>query len=155
MSGAPQIGDKAPDFAMAGDEGPISLANFAGRKLVLYFYPKDDTPGCTTEAKDFSALSAAFAAADTAVVGVSRDTVAKHGKFRAKHGLTVALGADETGAVTEAYGVWVEKSLYGRKYMGIERATFLIGRDGRVVHVWHKVKVAGHAAAVLAAAEGI
>lgn len=149
-----EIGDKAPDFAMAGDAGPIALADFAGRKLVLYFYPKDDTPGCTTEGKDFSALSAAFEAADTAVVGVSRDTVAAHAKFRAKHGLSVGLGSDE-GAVTEAYGVWVEKSMYGKKYMGIERATFLIGRDGRIVRVWRKVKVAGHAAEVLTAAEAV
>jgi thioredoxin-dependent peroxiredoxin len=155
MTSAAQIGDKAPDFAMAGDTGPISLADYAGKKLVLYFYPKDDTPGCTTEGKDFSALSAAFAAADTAVLGVSRDSVAAHAKFRAKHGLTVGLGADDAGAVTEAYGVWVEKSMYGKKYMGIERATFLIGRDGTIAQVWNKVKVAGHAAAVLAAAEAL
>ncbi|MFZ4688869.1 MAG: peroxiredoxin [Polymorphobacter sp.] len=150
----PQPGSAAPDFTMAGDTGPISLSDFAGRKLVLYFYPKDDTPGCTTEGKDFSALLADFAATDTHVVGVSRDSVAAHGKFRAKHGLTVGLGADE-GAVTDAYGVWVEKSMYGKKYMGIERATFLIGRDGTVAQVWNKVKVAGHAAAVLAAAQAL
>jgi peroxiredoxin Q/BCP len=148
----PQPGDKAPDFTLPGDTGPISLADHAGRKLVLYFYPKDDTPGCTTEAKDFSALAADFAAADTAVVGVSRDSVAAHARFRAKHGLSVGLGADAEGAVTEAYGVWVEKSLYGRQYMGIERATLLIGRDGKVARVWGKVKVKGHAAEVLAAA---
>ncbi len=150
----PDIGAAAPDFAMAGDQGPIRLADFAGRKLVLYFYPKDDTPGCTTEGKDFSALAAEFAAADTAIVGVSRDSVAAHAKFRVKHGLTVGLGADE-GAVTEAYGVWVEKAMYGKKYMGIERTTFLIGRDGRIAAVWPKVKVAGHAAAVLAAAQAL
>lgn len=148
-------GDAAPDFALAGDTGPISLASFAGKKLVLYFYPKDDTPGCTTEGKDFSAHLAEFAAADTAVVGVSRDSLAAHTKFRTKHGLTVGLGADADGAVTESYGVWVEKSMYGKKYMGIERATFLIGRDGRIAQVWHKVKVAGHAAAVLAAAQAL
>lgn len=151
----PQPGDTAPAFSLAGDTGPIGSADYAGRKLVLYFYPKDDTPGCTTEGKDFSGLLAAFEAADTAVVGVSRDSVAAHGKFRAKHGLTVGLGADDDGAVTEAYGVWVEKAMYGKKYMGIERATFLIGRDGAVARVWHKVKVPGHAAEVLAAAQAL
>ncbi len=155
MTDTVQAGAAAPDFTMAGDTGPIRLADFAGRKLVLYFYPKDDTPGCTTEGKDFSALLAEFAAADTAIVGVSRDSLAAHGKFRAKHGLTVGLGADDEGAVTEAWGVWVEKSMYGKKYMGIERATFLIGRDGRIAEVWRKVKVPGHAAAVLAAAQGL
>jgi len=155
MTSPPQIGDKAPDFSIDGDRGAISLADFAGKKLVLYFYPKDDTPGCTTEGKDFSAHAASFAAADTEIVGVSRDSLAAHAKFRAKHDLTVGLGADVEGAVTLAYDVWVEKSLYGRKYMGIERATFLISRDGRVAGVWHKVKVAGHAAAVLAAAQAL
>lgn len=151
---APQAGTAAPDFTLAGDAGPISLASFKGRKLVLYFYPKDDTPGCTTEGKDFSGQLPAFAAADTDVVGVSRDTVTAHARFRAKHGLTVGLGADE-GAVTDAYGVWVEKSMYGKKYMGIERATFLIDRSGTVARVWNKVKVAGHAAEVLAAAQAL
>ena len=151
----PQPGQTAPAFTLPGDTGQIALADFAGRKLVLYFYPKDDTPGCTTEGRDFSAYLAAFAAADTQVVGVSRDSVAAHGKFRAKHGLTVGLGADDDGAVTEAYGVWVEKSMYGKKYMGIERATFLIGRDGKVARVWNKVKVPGHAAEVLAAAQSL
>lgn len=151
---APQAGTAAPDFTMAGDNGPISLGSFKGRKLVLYFYPKDDTPGCTTEGKDFSAQLSSFAAADTDVVGVSRDTVAAHAKFRAKHGLTIGLGADE-GAVTDAYGVWVEKSMYGKKYMGIERATFLIDRSGTVARVWSKVKVAGHAAEVLAATQSL
>lgn len=151
---APQVGTAAPDFTLAGDTGPISLASFKGRKLVLYFYPKDDTPGCTTEGKDFSANLAAFAATDTDIVGVSRDSVAAHAKFRAKHGLTVGLGADE-GAVTDAYGVWVEKSMYGKKYMGIERATFLIDSSGIVARVWNKVKVPGHAAEVLAAAQAL
>ncbi|WP_439545923.1 peroxiredoxin [Sandarakinorhabdus sp.] len=150
----PKAGDAAPDFRMDGDNGTIALADFAGKKLVLYFYPKDDTPGCTTEGKAFSALQAEFAAADTAIVGVSRDSVASHAKFRAKQGLTVALGSDE-GAVTEAYGVWVEKSMYGKKYMGIERATFLIGRDGVIAEIWPKVKVPGHAEAVLAAARAL
>lgn len=150
-----QRGETAPDFSIASDTGSMALTDFAGKKLVLYFYPKDDTLGCTTEGKDFSAYLADFAAADTHVVGVSRDTLAAHGKFRAKHGLTVGLGADTEGAVTQAYGVWGEKSLYGRKYMGIERATFLIGRDGRIAQVWTKVKVAGHAAQVLAAAQAL
>ncbi len=151
----PQAGDAAPDFAIAGDTGPLRLADHAGAKLVLYFYPKDDTPGCTTEGRDFSALQAEFAATDCTVIGVSRDTLAAHGKFRTKHGLTVGLGADTDGAVTEAYGVWIEKSMYGKKYMGIERATFLIGRDGRIAQAWPKVKVAGHAAAVLDAARAL
>jgi peroxiredoxin Q/BCP len=149
------MGDAAPALDLPGDTGPISLAAHAGRKLVVYFYPKDDTPGCTTEGKDFSALAAEFAAADTDVIGISRDSVAAHAKFRAKHGLTVGLGADDSGAVTEAWGVWVEKSMYGKKYMGIERATFLVGRDGRIAGVWRKVKVAGHAAQVLAATQAL
>ena len=150
----PQPGTAAPDFRMDGDSGPIALADFADKKLVLYFYPKDDTPGCTNEGKAFSALAAEFAAADTAVVGVSRDSVASHAKFRAKYALTVLLGSD-AGSVTEAYGVWVEKSMYGKKYMGIERATFLIGRDGTIAEHWGKVKVPGHAEAVLAAARAL
>lgn len=149
------IGDAAPALDLAGDTGPIGLAAHAGRKLVVYFYPKDDTPGCTNEAKDFSALAAEFAAADTDIIGVSRDSLAAHGKFRAKYGLTVGLGADADGAVTEGWGVWVEKSMYGKKYMGIERATFLVGRDGRIAGVWRKVKVAGHAAQVLAAVQAL
>jgi peroxiredoxin Q/BCP len=150
------VGDVAPDYGMAGDgAGPIVPADFAGRKVVLYFYPKDDTPGCTNEGREFSALADEFAAADTVVIGVSRDSVASHAKFRKKHGLTVLLGADEDGRVTEGYGVWVAKSMYGKSYMGIERATFLIGRDGRVAEVWRKVKVPGHAAAVLAAAKAL
>jgi peroxiredoxin Q/BCP len=148
------IGDMAPDFAMPSDQdGGIAPAIFAGRKVVLYFYPKDDTPGCTNEGKDFSGLVAEFEAADTVVIGASRDSAASHAKFRSKHSLGVLLGADESGAVTEAFGVWVSKSMYGRTYMGIERATFLIGRDGRVAQVWRKVKVPGHAAAVLTAAK--
>jgi peroxiredoxin Q/BCP len=146
-----KIGDLAPAFDMPTDDGRVSLAALRGKSVVLYFYPKDDTPGCTTEAQAFTALADDFAKAGAVVVGVSRDTAAKHGKFRKKYDLTVLLGADEDGAVTEAYGVWVEKSLYGRQYMGIERATFLIGPDGIIRQVWRKVKVAGHAAAVLAA----
>ena len=151
----PAVGTSAPAFTLAGDTGPISLADFAGSKLVLYFYPKDDTPGCTTEGKDFSAHIREFAAADTHVVGVSRESAASKARFRAKHGLTVGLGADDDGAATEAYGVWVEKSMYGKKYMGIERSTFLIGRDGRIARVWSKVKVPGHVADVLTAAQAL
>ena len=149
------IGDAAPDLDLAGDTGPISLAAHAGRKLVVYFYPKDDTPVCTNEAKDFSAMAAEFAAADTDIIGISRDSLAAHAKFRAKYGLGITLGADSDGAVTQGWGVWVEKSMYGKKYMGIERATFLVGRDGRIAGVWRKVKVAGHAAQVLAAAQAL
>ena len=135
---------------MPTDDGRVSLAALKGKSVVLYFYPKDDTPGCTTEAQAFTALADDFARAGAVVVGVSRDTAAKHGKFRKKYGLNVLLGADEDGSVTEAYGVWVEKTLYGRHYMGIERATFLIGPDGVISQVWRKVKVAGHAESVLA-----
>ena len=144
-------GDIAPAFDMPTDDGRVSLAALQGKSVVLYFYPKDDTPGCTTEAQAFTALASDFAKVGAVVVGVSRDTAAKHGKFRKKYGLDVLLGADEDGSVTEAYGVWVEKSLYGRQYMGIERATFLIGPDGVIRQVWRKVKVAGHAESVLAA----
>ena len=147
-------GDKAPAFEMESDSaGTVRLTDFAGRKVLLYFYPKDDTPGCTNEGKAFTSLAAAFAAADTMVIGVSRDSVASHAKFRAKHGLDVVLGADESGKVTEDYGVWVSKSMYGKTYMGIERASFLIGRDGNIAQVWRKVKVPGHADAVLEAAQ--
>lgn len=148
-------GDTAPDFTMIGDEGPVSLRDHAGKKVVLFFYPKDDTPGCTNESKAFTALVADFANADTVVIGCSRDSVASHAKFRKKHGLGVALGADEDGRVTEAYGVWVSKSMYGKSYMGIERSTFLIGRDGKLAAVWRKVKVPSHAEAVLAEARAL
>jgi peroxiredoxin Q/BCP len=146
-------GSKAPAFTLDSEDGPLSLKDFAGKKLVLYFYPKDDTTGCTREAIDFTGLLPQFDKADTAVLGVSKDTVAKHGKFRAKHNLGVKLGSDPDAKTIEAYGVWVEKTLYGRKYMGIERATFLIGRDGKIAEVWHNVKVPGHAEAVLKAAQ--
>jgi len=150
------VGDKAPPFSMTRDGGgTLSLADLKGKKVVLYFYPKDDTPGCTTEAIDFTALKADFAKAGAEVIGVSRDSVAKHEKFAAKHKLGVALGADEDGKVTEAYGVWQEKSLYGRKYMGIMRATFLIDGEGVIRHIWPKVSVKGHAAEVLAAAQAL
>jgi thioredoxin-dependent peroxiredoxin len=145
-------GDTAPDFDLAADGGGrVKLADFAGQWLVLYFYPKDDTPGCTTEAINFSAAADAFAAAGAKVVGVSKDSVKRHDNFKAKHGLSIALASDPEGEMIERYGVWVEKSLYGRKYMGIDRATFLIGPDGAIRQAWRKVKVPGHVEAVLAA----
>ena len=141
---------KAPDFKLpAVPGGEASLSDYTGKPLVLYFYPKDDTPGCTNEALDFSAHAEAFADLGASIVGISRDSLKKHDAFREKHGLTITLASDEDGSVCEAYGVWVEKSMYGRKYMGIERATFLIGPDGTVRKVWRKVKVKGHAEAVL------
>lgn len=149
-------GSPAPDFSIEGDEGRrLSLAGFKGRKLVIYFYPKDDTSGCTQEAIDFTALADRFEKAGATVLGVSKDSAKSHEKFAAKHGLKVRLGSDPEGAMIEAYGVWVEKSMYGRKYMGIERATFLIDADGNVRQVWRKVKVPGHAEAVLAAVEAL
>lgn len=148
-------GAKAPDFEMAGADGPVRLSDFAGKALVLYFYPKDDTSGCTKEAQEFSALAADFAAAGAAMLGVSKDSVASHGKFTAKYGLAVPLGSDPEGATIEAYGSWVEKSMYGRKYMGIDRSTFLIDGAGVIRKVWRKVKVPGHAAEVLKAAQAL
>jgi len=146
-------GMKAPAFDMAtADGGRVSLAGLKGRTVVLYFYPKADTPGCTTESQDFSALISDFEAANAVVVGVSRDTVKKLARFQAKHDLKVVLASDEPEDVTLGYDVWVEKKLYGREYMGIERATFLIDGDGVVRRVWRKVSVKGHAAEVLAAA---
>jgi peroxiredoxin Q/BCP len=147
-------GAKAPDFELETPQGPVKLADFAGRTLVLYFYPKDDTTGCTNEAKAFSELSAPFAEAGATVLGVSKDGLASHRKFIDKYGLTLKLGSDPTGATVERYGSWVEKSLYGRRYMGIDRSTFLI-KDGVIRRIWRKVKVAGHAEAVLAAAQGL
>jgi peroxiredoxin Q/BCP len=147
-------GDNAPDFESPDDTGTkVSLASFAGKKLVLYFYPKDDTSGCTKEAIDFNGLRGEFKKAGAAILGVSPDTVASHAKFKTKHKLSLALAADESKAMLEAYGVWVEKSMYGRKYMGVARTTFLIGKDGRIASVWNKVKVPGHAEAVLVAVE--
>lgn len=143
-------GLNAPDFSLPGaGEKIITLSDFRGQWVVVYFYPKDDTPGCTTEAKDFSALSDAFSAKSAKVIGISKDTVAKHDKFRAKHELTVDLASDEDGTVCEAYGVWVEKKMYGKTYMGIQRATFLIDPDGQIAKAWPKVKVKGHAEDVL------
>jgi thioredoxin-dependent peroxiredoxin len=147
-----EIGDKAPAFTLPTDGGgKVSLSELKGRPVVLYFYPKDDTTGCTREAIDFSAAKAKFDKLGAVVIGCSRDSVASHEKFKTKHKLKLVLGADESGKVTESYGVWGEKSLYGRKYMGIERATFLIGPDGRIAALWRKVKVPGHVEAVLEA----
>ena len=146
-----QEGDKAPAFELPTDTGSVKLTDFAGRKVVLFFYPKDDTPGCTTESIDFSRLKPDFEAAGAVLVGVSKDTAKKHGKFREKHGLTVELGSDAESDVIERYGSWVLKSLYGREYMGIDRSTFLIDETGVVRKIWRKVKVKGHAEAVLEA----
>lgn len=143
-------GDPAPPFELptAGD-GTVSLAGLKGKRVVVYFYPKDDTPGCTQEALNFTEAAKAFAAAKTVVVGISRDSVAKHDKFAAKHGLSVILASDEDGKVCNRYGVWVERTLYGRKFMGIERATFLIDSKGVITRVWRKVRVPGHVEDVL------
>lgn len=146
------VGDRAPDFRMpTDDDGMIAMADLKGRTIVLYFYPKDDTPGCTKEAIAFSAHKAEFERRDTVVIGVSRDSAQSHGKFRKKHDLTIALAADPEGETCAAYGVWGEKSLYGRKYMGIDRSTFLIDGEGIIRRIWRKVKVPGHAEEVLAA----
>jgi peroxiredoxin Q/BCP len=156
MASKVTAGSKAPSFTLPCDGGGnVSLADFKGQKLVLYFYPKADTSGCTREAMDFSRLKGAFTRAGTAILGVSADPVPKLDKFKTKHSLKVALGSDETHKMLEAYGVWAEKSLYGRKYMGILRNTYLIGPDGKVAEVWEKVKVDGHADEVLAAAKAL
>ena len=148
----PQQGDKAPAFRLPRDGGAtISLSDFKGRQLVLFFYPKADTPGCTKEAIAFSGLRKAFAKSGTEILGVSADPVKAQDKFRDKHGLTVPLASDETKEMLTAYGVWGEKSMYGRKFMGVRRTTFLIGHDGRIARVWENVKVPGHAEAVLEA----
>lgn len=145
-------GSPAPAFTLPANGGAtVSSAALKGKPYVLYFYPKADTSGCTKEAQQFQALLDGFAKKGATVIGVSRDPVKALDKFAAKHGLTFPLGSDEAGALTEAYGVWVEKSMYGKKYMGIERSTFLVGADGKVARAWHKVKVDGHAAEVLAA----
>ncbi|MEZ5844497.1 MAG: peroxiredoxin [Hyphomicrobiaceae bacterium] len=152
----PEIGDKAPNFALPADGGEmLELSRLKGRAVVLYFYPKDDTSGCTREALDFTALADQFASAGATIVGVSPDSAKSHDKFKAKHGLAVRLVADEDHAVAETYGVWTEKSMYGRKYMGVERTTFLIDGKGKVAAVWPKVKVPGHAEAVLEAVKAL
>ena len=150
-----QPGDKAPDFDLPTDTGRVSLSAFKGKNIVLYFYPKDDTAGCTSEALQFSSEVEEFQKLGAVIIGVSKDSVASHAKFRAKHDLTIELAADPMGDVVEAYGAWVEKSMYGRKYMGIDRSTFLIDREGVVREVWRKVKVPGHIKAVMNAAKAI
>ena len=147
-------GDKAPAVTIAASDGSSIDLSAPGRPLVLYFYPKDDTSGCTREAQDFTALAADYAKAGVKVVGISRDSMKKHEKFIGKYDLAVALASDEDGRISDAFGTWVEKSMYGRKYIGMERATYLISADGKVLRAWRKVKVPGHAAEVLKAASG-
>ncbi len=148
-------GSSAPDFALPSDQGGVvTLSSLRGRKVVLYFYPKDDTPGCTTQACELRDSLPRFEGVDAVVLGVSPDSVASHRKFRDKYGLNFPLLADENHAVAEAYGVWAEKSMYGRTYMGIERSTFLIGEDGKVLEEWRKVKAEGHAELVMGALAG-
>ncbi len=150
------IGESAPDFELDGDGGAkITLSALRGSPVVIYFYPKDDTPGCTKEAIAFSALDQEFAKLGARIIGISPDTVAKHDKFKAKHNLTVSLAADPEKTACEAYGVWVEKSMYGKKYMGVERSTFLVDAEGKLAQIWRKVKVAGHAEAVLDAVKAL
>jgi len=149
-------GDMAPDFTLPRDGGgTITLSTLRPGKVVVYFYPKDDTPGCTTEALDFTAKRADFEAAGVTVIGVSKDSAASHDKFCRKHGLGIVLASDEAGSTCEDFGVWGEKSMYGKKFLGITRATFLIDAEGRIAKVWSKVKVAGHADEVLAAARAL
>lgn len=154
MSERADVGDTMPDIPLETPEGgEVRPSDFAGRKLVLFFYPKDDTPGCTTENKDFSALAGEFERAGTALLGVSKDPPKKHARFAAKHALTAPLASDaESDGLADALGIWAEKSMYGRTYMGMERTTFLVGPNGKIARVWRKVKVKGHAEEVLAAA---
>lgn len=152
----PFVGDAAPAFALNADGGrTISLAALKGKSVVLYFYPKDDTSGCTKEAIDFTAAIKRFAKAGAVVIGVSRDSVERHDKFKAKHALAIDLASDPDGKACAAYGVWVEKSLYGRKFMGIERSTFLIDPKGKIARVWRKVSITGHVEEVLAVCEAL
>lgn len=150
------IGDPAPSFDLTTDTGnALSLTALRGRKVVLYFYPKDDTPGCTLEAHDFSSLRGDFEAADTEIVGISPDSVQSHEKFKSKHGLDLVLAADPEHKSLEEYGVWGEKSMYGKTFMGVNRTTVLIDREGRIARIWPSVKVAGHAQEVLEAARAL
>lgn len=152
----PEDGKKAPDFKLQGDDGEtLKLSAFKGQPVVVYFYPKDDTTGCTAEAKEFSCLAAEFAKAGAVIIGISPDTAAKHAKFKSKHDLDLKLAADIEKDAANAYGVWVEKSMYGRKYMGVERSTFLIDSKGKISRSWRNVKVPGHAEEVLAAVRSL
>jgi len=157
MSDFPGVGDAMPDIAMeTPDGGSVKPSDFGGRKLVVFFYPKDNTPGCTTEAKDFSALKGEFDAAGVALLGVSKDSAKKHQNFIAKHDLTTPLATDaEEGGLSDALGIWTEKQMYGKTYMGMVRSTYLVGADGKIAQVWPKVKVKGHAEEVLAAAKAL
>ena len=157
MTDRPDAGDAMPDIALEmPDGGTVKPSDFRGRKLVLFFYPKDDTPGCTTENKDFSALAEEFEQAGTALLGVSKDPPKKHQKFAAKHELAAPLASDaEESGLADTLGIWVEKNMYGRKYMGMERTTYLVDAAGRIARVWRKVKVKGHAEEVLAAAQAL
>lgn len=150
------VGDAAPAFDLEGDGGErVRLADFAGKPVVLYFYPRDDTPGCTKQAIGFTEKAEAFAAAGAVVIGVSKDDRASHEKFKAKHDLTIKLASDPEGETIQAYGSWVEKNMYGKKYMGIDRSTFLIGADGALKEVWRKVRIPGHVDKVLKAVEAL
>ncbi len=150
------VGAPAPDFTLPTDgNGSITLSALTGKPVVLYFYPKDDTSGCTAEACQFRDMQPDFSGVDAVVIGLSKDSVASHDKFKKKYELPFTLASDTDGAVCEAYGVWVEKSMYGKKYMGIERATYLIDRDGKIAKVWRKVKVPGHGADVLKAVKAL
>ena len=157
MSTFPGEGDSLPDLPLTLSDGTaVRTSDFAGQKLVLFFYPKDDTPGCTTENKDFSALAADFAQAGTALLGISKDPPKKHVKFIEKHALTAPLASDaEEGGLSDALGIWTEKSMYGRSYMGMVRSTYLVGSDGKIARIWSPVKVKGHAAEVLEAAKAL
>ena len=157
MTSHPDVGDAIPEIALTTpDGGSVKPSAFRGRKLVLFFYPKDDTPGCTIENKDFSALAGEFENADVALLGVSKDPPKKHEKFAAKHGLVAPLASDaEENGLSDALGIWTDKSLYGRTYKGMERTTYLIDRQGKIARVWRKVKVKGHAQEVLAAARAL
>ena len=150
-----EIGTKAPSFTLPTDTGSFSLADQNGKKMVVFFFPRANTSGCTKEAIAFSELLDQFTAANCGVIGISKDTAAKQAKFRAKHGLTCLLGADDETDVCEQFGVWLEKSMYGKSYMGIQRATFVIDESGNIAAVWPKVKVPGHAEEVLACVEGL
>lgn len=157
MTDFPAAGDAMPDIAMeTPDGGTVKASDFSGKKLVVFFYPKDNTPGCTTEAKDFTSLKGDFDAAGVELLGVSKDSAKKHQNFIAKHDLTTPLATDaEEGGLSDALGIWTEKKMYGKTYMGMVRTTYLVGEDGRIVQVWNKVKVKGHAEEVLAAAKAL